>query len=405
MGMGPLPQTPPRRRWRNAGLALLALSLACGGKTTASSVTPSPPAADSSVELVRVAAGLSGPIDLQAPPGDTARVFIAEKSGLIRILRDGAILPRPFLNLTLLVSGGSEQGLLGLAFHPNYGVDGRFFVHYTDKSGDTRVVAFTVSSDPDSAAPSGTEILFVDQPYSNHNGGQIAFGPDGHLYVALGDGGLGGDPQGNGQSLATLLGKILRLDVDAGAPYAVPSDNPFAGQAGARGEIWSYGWRNPWRFAFDAASGAMWIADVGQDAWEEVDVEPAGAGGRNYGWKIMEGDHCYAPSANCDTTGLVRPLLEYGHGEGCSITGGYVYRGSELPQLDGWYFYGDFCTGLIRSVRPGLGGATESMDWTALLRRSGGGPLNQLSSFGVDGRGELYVLLLDGDVYKLRRKT
>jgi len=356
------------------------------------------------VELARVASGLSGPVDLQAPPGDTTRVFLVEKTGRIRILRNGAILPRPFLDLSSQVSGGAEQGLLGLAFHPDYAGNGRFFVHYTDQNGDTRIVGFTVSADPDSANPTGVPVLHVDQPYSNHNGGQIAFGPDGRLYVALGDGGLGGDPQGNGQSLSTLLGKILRLDVDSGAPYAIPPDNPFVGVAGARAEIWSYGWRNPWRFAFDAATGDLWVADVGQDAWEEVNVEPARTGGRNYGWNVMEGDHCYPASSPCDTAGLTRPLLEYPHSEGCSITGGYVYRGRELPELDGFYFYGDFCSGMIRSVRRGPGSGTESADWTSSLRRADGGAPRQLTSFGVDAKGELYVLLLDGDVYRLGRR-
>jgi glucose/arabinose dehydrogenase len=400
-----LEPSSPRRPAAISVLLAVTLVLACGGKPRGSSLSPTPPVADSAYEAVRVAAGLSDPVDLQAPPGDTTRVFLVEKTGLIRILRDGALLARPFLDLTAQVSGGSEQGLLGLAFHPQYASNGRFFVQYTDKSGDSRVVGFNVSTDPDSADPGGSEVLFVDQPYSNHNGGQMAFGPDGFLYVALGDGGDGGDPQGNGQSLATLLGKILRLDVDAGAPYTVPSDNPFVGQAGARGEIWSYGWRNPWRFAFDAETGDLWVGDVGQNAWEEIDVEPAATAGRNYGWKIMEGDHCYAPAANCDTTGLVRPLLEYGHGEGCSVTGGYVYRGEDLPELHGSYFYGDFCTGLIRSVRLGPGGgAVEPREWTSVLRRADGGAMEQLASFGVDGRGELYLLLLDGDVYRLRRK-
>lgn len=391
---------------RSAVPIFLTLALACGGKSTKPGGEGAPPPpADDDYEAVRLFTGLSEPVDLQAPPGDTARIFIVEKTGAIRIARNGALLARPFLDLSGQVSGGSEQGLLGLAFHPDYATNGRFFVHYTDRGGETRVARFVASADPDSALPAGDEVLFVDQPYSNHNGGQIAFGPDGYLYIGLGDGGSGGDPHGNGQSLATLLGKILRLDVDGGAPYAIPAGNPFAGAPGALGEIWSYGWRNPWRFSFDAATGAMWIADVGQNEWEEVDVEPPATGGRNYGWKIMEGDHCFAPPSGCDTTGLVRPLLEYGHDAGCSITGGYVYRGAEMPGLQGSYFFGDFCTGMIRSVRIGAGGAPETSDWTSILRREEGGALTQLSSFGVDARGELYILLLDGDIYRLRRKA
>ena len=384
-------------------LFLLVLGVACSDKTSGSSVSPLP-TANPDYEAVRLFTGLSSPVDLQAPPGDTSRVFIVEKTGRIRIAKHGVLLARPFLDISALVSTGSEQGLLGLAFHPSYASNGKFFVDYTNLAGDTRVEVYTVSSDPDSAVPSGTTILAVDQPYSNHNGGQIAFGPDGFLYIGLGDGGSAGDPQGNGQSLATLLGKILRIDVDGAAPYAVPPTNPFVGRSGARGEIWSYGLRNPWRFSFDATSGAMWIGDVGQDAWEEIDVEPAGSGGRNYGWNRTEGTHCYPGGFSCDTTGIARPLLEYGHDAGCSVTGGYVYRGSALPELDGTYFYGDFCTGMIRSARLVGNAATEMQDWTTVLRRASGGALNQLSSFGVDARGDLYFLLLDGDIYRLRRK-
>jgi glucose/arabinose dehydrogenase len=302
------------------------------------------------------------------------------------------------------VSGGSEQGLLGLAFHPAYATNGRFFVDYTDAAGDTRVVEFQVSADPDSASAIEKEILFVDQPFSNHNGGQLAFGPDGNLYVGLGDGGSGGDPQGNGQSLGTLLGKILRLDVDAASPYAVPTDNPFVGRAGAKGEIWSYGLRNPWRFSFDPETGAMWIGDVGQDQWEEIDMEPAAQGGRNYGWNRMEGTHCYPPGSACSPTGLTLPVAEYEHRAGCSVTGGFVYRGMELPELRGTYFYGDYCTGLVRSLRQVNGGPAEQRDWTPALRRTSGGAMEGLSSFGVDSRGELYLVLLSGEIYRLARR-
>lgn len=387
------------------GLLIFGLAaLGCGSDSSPSSVAPPPPV-NPDYEAVRVFTGISSPVDLQVPPGDTARVFIVEQSGAIRIARNGALLSRPFLDVSSLVSGGSEQGLLGLAFHPQYATNGRFYIHYTNTGGDTRLVGYQASSDPDSADPAETVILSVVQPFSNHNGGQIAFGPDGYLYIALGDGGSGGDPQGNGQSLTTLLGKILRLDVDGGSPYAIPPTNPFAGRNDARPEIWSYGLRNPWRFAFDSSGGTMWIGDVGQNQWEEIDVEPAGSGGRNYGWNRMEGAHCYPPGSGCDTTGLVRPLLEYDHGSGCSVTGGVVYRGADLPELGGSYFYGDFCTGLIRSARLGPGGTVESRDWTGVLRRTTGGPMTQLSAFGLDGRGELYLLLHDGEVYRLRRKS
>ncbi len=302
------------------------------------------------------------------------------------------------------MSSGSEQGLLGLAFHPNYATNGKYYVNYTDGSGDTRVVEFLVSSNPDSASSTERQVLFVDQPYSNHNGGHLEFGPDGKLYVGLGDGGSGGDPQGNGQRLSTLLGKMLRIDVDAGTPYAVPSDNPFVGRAGARGEIWSYGLRNPWRYSFDSETGDMWIGDVGQDAWEEVDYEPAGQGGRNYGWNRMEGSHCYPAGSSCDPSGFVLPIAEYDHRAGCSITGGYVYRGTALPELRGTYFYGDYCTGLVRSLRLVGSGPAESRDWTSALRTRSGGAMDALSSFGVDSKGELHLVLLSGEIYKLTRR-
>jgi glucose/arabinose dehydrogenase len=398
-------RSPSRRNRALLALLLLAATpLACSEKSNGTSVSPPPPPAPSDYEAVRLWSGLSDPVDLQAAPDDTSRVFIVEKTGRIRIARGGVLLARPFLDIASLVSGGGEQGLLGLAFHPQYASNGKFYVHYTNTSGDTRVAGYSVSTDPDSANPAATPILSVDQPYSNHNGGQLSFGLDGYLYLALGDGGSGGDPQGNGQSLMTLLGKILRLDVDGTAPYAIPPTNPFAGRTDARPEIWSYGWRNPWRFAFDRSTGGMWIGDVGQGEWEEIDYEPAGVGGRNYGWKRMEGNHCYPPGASCDTTGLTRAVLEYDHGAGCSVTGGVVYRGAALPELAGTYFYGDFCTGLLRSAKLGPGNTLEVADWTNVLRRQSGGPMNQLSSFGADARGEIYILLLDGEVYRLQRK-
>ena len=388
---------------RGAVLAVLLLASDTCGQSSREAAEP-PPAAPGGYAAVLVAQGLSDPVALVAPPGDTTRLFVVEKTGRVRILRGGALLPRPFLDLSGRVSRGSEQGLLDLEFHPSYASNRRFFVHYTDVSGDTRVVELQASDDPDSAAAAERVILSVDQPYSNHNGGELAFGPDGKLYIGLGDGGSGGDPQGNGQNLGALLGKILRIDVDAGTPYGIPADNPFVSRAGARGEIWSYGLRNPWRFSFDAETGAMWIGDVGQNAWEEIDVEPAGQGGRNYGWNRMEGSSCYPPGSSCNQTGLSLPVAEYGHGDGCSVTGGFVYRGPDLPELRGAYFYGDYCTGLVRSLRWVNGGATDPRDWTATLRTRGGGPMAGLSSFGVDGRGELYLVLLTGEIYRLGRR-
>ena len=347
--------------------------------------------------------GLSEPVDIQTAPGDTNRLFIVEKTGTIRVFRGGALEPRAFLDISSRVSSGSEQGLLGLAFHPQFAANRRFYVDYTDGSGNTHVVEFLASAGLDSATTTEREILFVSQPAANHNGGQVAFGPDGYLYIALGDGGGSGDTYGNGQNLGSLLAKLLRINVDAGSPYSIPSDNPFASQSGALGETWDYGLRNPWRFSFDRSNGDLYIGDVGQDLYEEVDYEPHGAGGKNYGWNIMEGLHCYG-SSTCNQAGLTLPVVEYSHQDGCSITGGYVYRGSEIPGLDGTYFYGDYCTGIIRSFSINQGKAIDARDWTSALRTQSGGPMAGLSSFGQDARGEIYLALLSGEVYQIVRK-
>src|SRR4029077_10356842 len=291
---------------------LLAATLACSDSTAPAPGNPLPPG-NLPLPLAPVATGLDTPLDLTAPPGD-ARLFVVEKTGRIRLVKNGALLSTPFLDLHDRVSGGAEQGLLGLAFDPAYGSNGRFVVNYTNLNGDTRISAFRVSADPDVADPATeTVLLAIPQPFSNHNGGQVVFGPDGYLYAGLGDGGGAGDPDGNGQSLATLLGKLLRIDLNGGTPYAVPPDNPFAATAGpaTRGEIWSFGLRNPWRFSFDRATHDLYIADVGQDTHEEVDVAAAPGDGRglNFGWNRMEGAHCYPPSASesCDRTGLTLP--------------------------------------------------------------------------------------------------
>lgn len=349
--------------------------------------------------------GLTQPVDLQSAPNDTSRLFIAEKTGRIRIFQNGALQPRPFLDISSRVSSGSEQGLLGLTFHPQFATNRRFYVDYTDGSGNTHVVEFLASAALDSATTTEREILFVTQPASNHNGGQLAFGPDGYLYIALGDGGGGGDTYRNGQNLSSLLAKILRVNVDAGSPYLVPPDNPFASLTGARGETWDYGLRNPWRFSFDRRTGDLYIGDVGQDTYEEVDYEPHHTGGKNYGWNIMEGFHCYPPSATtCNKAGLTLPVAEYTHQDGCSITGGYVYRGTEIPELNGVYFYGDYCTGIIRSFRIDQGSAMNAQDWSSALQTQAGGRMQGLSSFGQDARGELYLVLLSGEVYQIVRK-
>lgn len=333
-----------------------------------------------------------------ADAGDgSGRLFVAEQGGKVYILEGETVASVPFLDLSGQVSGGSEQGLLGIAFHPDFPVDNRVFLDYTDRAGDTVVSSFAVAAgSPDTVVP-GSEvvILTVDQPYPNHNGGTIAFGPDGYLYVALGDGGSGGDPQNRAQSLDTLLGKILRIDVDdtsGGRNYGIPASNPFAG-SGARDEIWLYGLRNPFRFSFDRATGDLWIGDVGQNAWEEVDVARAGAGGINFGWRVMEGAHCFSPSSGCSTNGLEMPVVEYGRGSGCAIIGGNVYRGSAYPVLRGGYVFSDVCTGLTWGLDAGAGGPQALVQ----IAEAPGG----IAGYGEDESGELYAAGLDGQVYRV----
>jgi len=376
---------------------LVLACVACSNSTTSPSDSTLEPG-DVPVALTTVATGLDFPLGLTAPTGD-ARLFVVEKTGRIRIIKNGTLLPAAFLDLHTLVSGGSEQGLLGLAFDPAYASNGRFVVNYTNLNGDTRISAFHVSSDPDVADPTETVLLPIAQPFANHNGGQLVFGPDGFLYAGLGDGGGSGDPDGNGQSLATLLGKLLRIDLNGGSPYAVPADNPFAATAGptTRGEIWSYGLRNPWRFSFDRTTHDLYIADVGQDNYEEVDVSLAPTDGRglNFGWNRMEGMHGYPPGSSCNMSGLTLPVVEYDHSQGCSITGGYVYRGAAIPALQGVYFYSDYCQGVVRSFRFVGGQVTKQQKWETLQ------PGGNVTSFGEDAAGEVYILTSQGGVYRI----
>jgi glucose/arabinose dehydrogenase len=380
---------------QTVGLALVWL---IGSNGCSADDAVAPPEGTVPVGLEQVAFGLAFPLYVTSPPGDTSRLFVVEQGGGIRVVKNGSLLPTPFLNLSDRVSAIGEQGLLGLAFDPQYASTGRFLVHYTDIQGDTRVTSFHVSPDPDVADVASEQVvLTADQPFPNHNGGQILFGPDGFLYLGLGDGGAGGDPQGRGQDLSDLLGSILRVDVQSGSPYTVPQDNPFVGTPGAAPEVWSYGLRNPWRFSFDRSTGDLYIADVGQERWEEVDVVTSaeGAGkGINFGWNVMEGAHCYAHDP-CAQFGLAIPVLEYSHSQGCSITGGYVYRGTAIPALQGHYFYADFCQGWVRSFRYSDGRPTEQADWPSL--RPGG----NVTSFGEDAKGELYVLSTNGGVYRI----
>lgn len=391
--------SPPHPALRTILLACFGFSLsAAAGASACSSGTEATLVRGTGAHLQQVASGLSSPLYLTAPPGDVSRLFIVEQTGAIRIVKDGTLLGVPFLDISAQVVVGGEQGLLGLAFDLDYATTGRFVVHYTDLAGDTRLSTFQISADPDIAdAASQQIILTADQPYPNHNGGQVVFGPDGFLYMGLGDGGSQNDPEGRGQNLSDLLGSILRLDLHAGTSYSVPVDNPFVGQAGIRPEIWSFGLRNPWRFSFDRATGDLYIADVGQNRFEEVDVAPATEGsgrGANYGWNIMEGFQCLSGEA-CDQNGLTLPVFEYSHAQGCSITGGYVYRGSAVANLQGLYFFADYCEGWVRSFRYASGTALELTDWPTLRP---GGPI---TSFGEDAAGELYVLSSSGGVFKV----
>ncbi|MBA4180186.1 MAG: glucose dehydrogenase [Anaerolinea sp.] len=367
---------------------------------------PSPPPgpgfdpATTRVELEKVASGFSRPLYLTAPPDGSGRLFVVEQTGKVRVIQDGVILAAPFADLASVVtSEGSEQGLLGLAFHPKYAENGRFFVAYTAANGgDNTLAEYRVSADPNRADANSRKVLLAIPDFAaNHNGGMVAFGPDGYLYLSTGDGGQAGDPRGNGQNRDALLGKILRLDVDGAAPYAIPAGNPFA-LGGGRPEIWAYGLRNAWRFSFDRQTGDLWIADVGQNVYEEVDFEPAGGkGGVNYGWSVMEGAHCYRPSSNCDQTGLALPVAEYRHNEGCSVTGGYVYRGAKEPKLAGAYFFTDYCGGVIWALTRAADGS-----WTRTPVLSS---RLSISSFGEDQAGEVYVVSQeDGTIYRLKAR-
>jgi len=340
--------------------------------------------------------GLERPTFVTHAGDGSGRLFVLEKAGRILVVSDGAAGAEPFLDIADLVTDqGNEQGLLGLAFHPNFGDNGRFFVAYTAQDGGANTLAeFRVSeanpgvADRDSFRP----LIQIPDSRPNHNGGMVAFGPDGYLYLSTGDGGGGGDPDRAGQDLGVLPGKILRIDVDSGDPYGIPPDNPFAQTAGARPEIWAYGLRNPWRFSFDRETGDVWIADVGQNAWEEIDFQPAeSSGGENYGWSVMEASECFRPAEGCDTSGKVLPVHEYDHSSGCSITGGYVYRGGAIPGLRGYYLFVDYCEGQLFAIGEGGGGPF------ALSVEQGG-----VSSFGEDEDGEVYLAADQGGaIYRI----
>jgi glucose/arabinose dehydrogenase len=384
------------KNWLPASsLLLLMLLLAgCGGGTT-STPTPTPPT-PGTLALTTVVSGLSNPVGLQRPPGDN-RFFVVEQRGTIRIIENGALRSGNFLDIQSLVNfDGQEQGLLGVAFHPNYSTNRKFYVNYTQDIGSrTTIIAEyqTSATDPNTADPTSERILLVvNQPFPNHKGGQLVFGPDGFLYLGLGDGGSGGDPLDNAQTLSSYLGKLLRIGVDppfsAGRQYAIPADNPFVA-GGGLGEIWAYGLRNPWRFSFEPVTNRLFVADVGQDSWEEIDIMQKGG---NFGWRVMEGTHCFNPSTGCDMSNKILPIAEYPHTDGIAVIGGYFYKGSAIPSLANKYVFGDL-TGKIWSLTEAPANTWTRADLLATSR--------MITSFGQDAAGEVYVVDYNGNILKL----
>ena len=369
--------------------------------STDSSAAAAPAAAAlrTKVKAVAVIRGAASPLDVASAPGDGRHLFVVEQGGLIRVATNGRLSPTPFLDLRKLVSTGGERGLLGLAFHPRYATNGRFFVDYTDTKGNTVVAEYRAKPGALTAGTGGRALLHIDQPFSNHNGGNVTFGPDGYLYIGMGDGGSGGDPGNRAQNPNVLLGKLLRIDVDhrsRGKQYAIPRTNPYASGRGGAPEVWAVGLRNPWRFSFDRTSGDLWIGDVGQDRIEEVDhVRRSGRPNSNYGWRLFEGNAAYQAGARRPAR-YVAPTATYPHRDGCSVTGGYVVRNPKLPSLLGTYLYADFCTGFVRGVTP----AGRVVDLTKAL----GGGFGQITSFGQDGAGRIYVVSAGGTIRVLRAR-
>ncbi len=391
-------------RWKRATphIGALLLFTGCGG---ADAVVDPPPPPEENVGLALITDRLTFPVGLASLPGDS-RLFVLEKDGRVRIVENGTLSSTMFLDFRAQVSSGGEQGLLGMAFHPEFDANRLVVLSYTDRQGNSVLSTARVSAGNPNRIDPATEIvgLMVTQPFSNHNGGHVAFGPDGMLFFGLGDGGSGGDPQGNGQNLSTVLGKMLRFEVtDDGLVQPAPG-NPFVDQTGIPPSIWARGLRNPWRFSFDRERGDLYIADVGQNLLEEINLAPAGTTlgrGNNYGWRIAEGSRCFSPPTGCAMGGLTAPILEYDHTRGCAVVGGYIYRGQALPNLHGVYFYGDFCLGDVRSFRLAGTAATELRDWPTLQLPG------SLTSFGEGGDGELYLLGTGGGggfLYRLVRQ-
>ena len=391
------------------GDAIATTSVAAPSSTAttnpASTTAPSPTTAPSTptstspgviedvvLALERIASGFDQPVFVTHAPGDP-RLFVVDQPGRVWTIEDGEV--SAFVDVRDRVDFGGEGGLLGMAFHPDYADNGMFYLNLTGEDGNTRIVELAVSDDPDIVdAESRRALLTIDQPAGNHNGGMIEFGPDGYLWIGMGDGGGANDRYGNGQRADTLLGSMLRIDVGPGAPdpYGIPPDNPFADGVDGAPEVWAIGLRNPWRFSFDGDD--LWIGDVGQRTTEEIDRTSSDAAGLNYGWPVYEGSGCLEPTDACTDDDFVMPVHEYGHDAGCSVTGGYVYRGSALPELTGHYFFSDFCSGFVRSIAPD--GSVH--DWT-----DGTGKVGGVTSFGVDADGELYIVRSGGTVDRIVR--
>ena len=383
-------------------------------------------AEEKNLSSVLIADGYKKPVFITSYPNNAKLLYIVEQAGLIKLINDGKKLSRPFFDINKRVVNpnrpGDERGLLGFAFHPNHTNNGKFYINYMDNDGNTIVSEFSTNSELRANHKSERIILKLKQPYGNHNGGDIQFGPDGYLYISIGDGGKAGDPLNAGQDLSSLFGKIIRIDIEQ-EPYGIPKSNPFFGQKDKREEIWAWGLRNVWRFSFDKQTGDKYLADVGQNKWEEVNFEPASSkGGLNYGWRIMEANHCYDPKENCPTEGLIKPIIEYPNDanhpafafriieelsfsetdvEGCSVTGGYVYRGQKIKSMEGQYIFGDYCSGNIWTLKVVNGKAINFKNRTEEINIGGGEFTTYISSFGQDSDGEIYIIDYNGGIYKL----